>query len=111
MINQASDALKRGSPSAPRPSKLSADCGFGISALRPSFVIAGILLFGQLGTELAAEEMGYDRSHWSFQPRAVPLVPTFVDPAERTWLRNEIDAFILDRLKRSHLQPAPEADR
>jgi hypothetical protein len=79
--------------------------------LRPVFVIASILLLSQTGLELSADEAGYDRSHWSFRPRTTPQPPVFTEPADREWLRNEIDAFVLDRLKMSHLRPAPEADR
>jgi hypothetical protein len=60
-----------------------------------------------------AEEDGdvYDRSHWSFQPRAVVTPPTFAEAADRNWMRNGVDAFILARLKAAGLRPAPEADR
>jgi hypothetical protein len=58
-----------------------------------------------------ADEYVYDRSHWSFQPRATPVVPEFVDAADRAWVRNEIDAFNLARLTQIGLRPAPEANR
>ena len=49
----------------------------------------------------------YER-HWSFQPipKTVP-VPEIADK----WIREPIDAFILDRLRREKLEPAPEASR
>jgi hypothetical protein len=46
--------------------------------------------------------------HWAFVAPKKPAVPTVKNPA---WVRNEIDAFVLNRLEREGLQPAPEADR
>jgi hypothetical protein len=49
-----------------------------------------------------------DRAHWSFQtPRQ--FEPPKVNGAE--WVRNPIDAFILARLEKEGLKPAPAADR
>ena len=45
--------------------------------------------------------------HWAFVAPVRPDPP----PATDAWARNPIDAFILDRLEREGLQPAPEADR
>jgi mono/diheme cytochrome c family protein len=45
---------------------------------------------------------------WSLQPLSRPAVPRL--PAGG-WARNPIDAFILDKLRQRHLEPAPEADR
>ncbi|MBX3176323.1 MAG: DUF1553 domain-containing protein [Candidatus Hydrogenedentes bacterium] len=45
-------------------------------------------------------------SHWAFEAVARPEAP----PAG-AWARNEIDAFILRRLEREGLRPAPEAPR
>ncbi len=47
-------------------------------------------------------------SHWAFVPPQMPAVPAGLDSA---WVRNEIDSFILARLQREGLTPAPEADR
>jgi mono/diheme cytochrome c family protein len=47
-----------------------------------------------------------DRAFWSFQPIANPPVPTIPGDA---WSRNAVDCFILDRLQREQIQPAPEA--
>jgi hypothetical protein len=49
--------------------------------------------------------------HWSLRPRSRPAVPRFDDPAQQQWLPTPVDAFILDRLTRAGLRPAPEADR
>lgn len=46
-----------------------------------------------------------ERRHWSFQPRKNVSPPTVAGA------RNPIDAFILDRLAKEGLQPAPPVDR
>jgi hypothetical protein len=54
-----------------------------------------------------AEGAGY-RAHWSFEPpikRAPPPV------ARASWVRNPLDAWILSRLAKEGLAPAPEADK
>ncbi len=62
---------------------------------------------------LAAQSLGArtDQKHWSFRPRATQQAPRFTDPADRSWLRTPVDAFILAKLKENGLRPAPEADR
>jgi mono/diheme cytochrome c family protein len=45
---------------------------------------------------------------WSFQPVKRPAIPAVRD---RQWLRNPIDAFVLNRLERARLSPASNADR
>lgn len=52
-----------------------------------------------------------ERSHWSLQPRSVPAVPQFTTGAARDWVRNPIDAFILEELQAKRLTPALPADR
>jgi mono/diheme cytochrome c family protein len=47
-------------------------------------------------------------THWSFRPVAAPALPTVIDGS---WPRNGIDRFVLARLEREGLAPAPEADR
>jgi len=51
----------------------------------------------------------YDRDHWAFRELVRPDVPH--TQTLRDWPRNSIDEFILQRLVRSELTPAPEADR
>jgi Protein of unknown function (DUF1549)/Protein of unknown function (DUF1553)/Planctomycete cytochrome C len=46
--------------------------------------------------------------HWSFQPIKRPAVPAV---RNKTWPRNEIDAFVLARLEKENIEPSPEADR
>jgi hypothetical protein len=50
-------------------------------------------------------------AHWSFKPRTQPTLPTFAADSDRAWLHTSVDAFILQRLKKNGLRPAPEADR
>lgn len=47
-------------------------------------------------------------AHWAFTTPDRPLVPEAADPG---WPRNPIDHFVLARLEREDLAPAPEADR
>lgn len=46
--------------------------------------------------------------HWSFQPVKKPAVPKV---QRQGWTRNPVDAFILARLEKDRIEPAPEADR
>lgn len=46
--------------------------------------------------------------HWAFQPLAAQSPPAVQD---QKWVRNPIDAFVLSRLERSGLAPAPPAER
>ncbi len=78
-------------------------------------VLPCLLLIAILGPSAAAEPPAkpHDAAgeHWSLRPRRRPAVPTFHDAAGRAWVRSPIDAFILARLRRAGLTPAPEADR
>jgi hypothetical protein len=47
------------------------------------------------------------QKHWSFVPPKSPPLPTVRDSAR---IRNPIDAFVLARLERDGLRPAPEAE-
>ncbi|WP_461064436.1 DUF1553 domain-containing protein [Spirosoma horti] len=58
--------------------------------------------------------------HWAYQTVQRPDVPKIgtlwsrlglVDNDETDWAKNEIDHFILDKLKQDGLKPSPEADR
>jgi hypothetical protein len=48
------------------------------------------------------------RAHWSFVKPIRPPLPAVQQP---TWVRNEIDRFILARIEKEGLNPSPEADR
>jgi hypothetical protein len=47
-------------------------------------------------------------NHWSFQPLSRPTPPAVTRP---DWPRNDVDRFILARLEKEGLPPAPETDR
>jgi hypothetical protein len=49
------------------------------------------------------------QKHWSFIPPQRPALPTGLK--NPTWIRNPIDAFVLQRLEREGLQPSAEAER
>ena len=54
------------------------------------------------------EQQAEYQEHWSFSPVQRPEIPaTRTDP----WCRNDIDAFILQRLQQAGLTPSAEADR
>jgi hypothetical protein len=46
--------------------------------------------------------------HWSY---VKPVRPTLPKVKNASWVKNDIDFFILDRLERETLKPSPEADR
>jgi hypothetical protein len=48
------------------------------------------------------------KHHWAFINPTRPALPAVKNKA---WARNAIDYFVLDKLERAGLQPAPEADR
>jgi hypothetical protein len=50
---------------------------------------------------------GKKEVHWAFQPLRRSAVP----PTSGGWVRNPIDAFVLTRLSKEGLKPAPEAER
>ncbi|MEY3277415.1 MAG: hypothetical protein RL153_2683 [Verrucomicrobiota bacterium] len=47
-------------------------------------------------------------AHWSFVPPERPALPAVKDAR---WPRNELDRFVLSRIEREGLKPAPEADK
>ncbi len=53
--------------------------------------------------------------HWAFvKPQRPPLPPVSRDPAGSApngWIRNGIDQFVLARLEKAGMKPAPEADK
>ncbi|MCU1330598.1 MAG: hypothetical protein JWN34_5968, partial [Bryobacterales bacterium] len=48
------------------------------------------------------------RQFWSFQPLAKPAIPAVTD---KSWVRNNLDAFVLARLEEKHLKPVGQADK
>jgi len=57
-------------------------------------------------SRLSAHSRG--ASHWSFQPIRRPEVPVV---KKASWVRNPIDAFVLQRLEYEQIEPSPEADK
>jgi mono/diheme cytochrome c family protein len=47
-------------------------------------------------------------THWAFQTPTRPAVP---QPRNQGWIRNPIDAFVLERVERENVRPSDEADR
>lgn len=74
-------------------------------------LIFGILLLLPIEAAWPEEYSAEEREHWSLQPRLQAVVPTFTDVADREWIRNPIDAFVLKRLRSAGLSPAADADR
>ena len=46
-------------------------------------------------------------AHWAYVAPRRPEVPT---PRDRAWVRNPVDAFVLDKLEKAGLRPSPPAD-
>lgn len=50
------------------------------------------------------------QQHWAFIAPVSPPIPEFADEQFRQWIKNPIDAFILQRLQKEGLRPAPVAE-
>jgi hypothetical protein len=85
-------------PPAPRPALTAAEVG----VLR-AWIDQGAKVPAAVQTTSATRS-----AHWAFQPIGRPPVPA---GAGRHWVRNGIDAFVVARLEKERLAPAPEADR
>ncbi|MEP6755827.1 MAG: PSD1 and planctomycete cytochrome C domain-containing protein [Chthonomonadales bacterium] len=48
------------------------------------------------------------KKHWAYINPVKPAIPTVRNAA---WIRNPIDSFVLSRIEKAGLKPAPEADR
>ena len=59
-------------------------------------------------SEGAAVATRVESDHWAFQPLGESSPPAVKD---RAWVRNPIDAFVLNRLEGRSIQPSPEARR
>ncbi len=55
-----------------------------------------------------ASSMRRTSDHWSFQPVLRPPIPNV---AQQDWVRNPIDAFVLDRLETENIRPSAEAEK
>lgn len=67
-----------------------------------SMVLGGTLVFGNGVTEEAKA------NHWAFQPVERPSLPVVKD---KDWVKANLDRFILRRLEKENLKPAPDAPR
>jgi hypothetical protein len=50
------------------------------------------------------------QEHWAFVPPVAPPVPQFSDEQSQRWIKNPIDAFVLQRLQKEGLRPSPAAE-
>jgi hypothetical protein len=70
---------------------------------------AWIAFFWLFGRAVHGAESIYSRTnHWAFQPMSHPAPPSVT---HQDWPRNDLDRFILARLEKEKLAPAPEASR
>ena len=72
-------------------------------------MIARMLFFLLVATALSAADkidLAKGQKHWAFQPVKKPALPTVKNKA---WVKTSIDQFILARLEKAGLQPAPAA--
>ncbi|MFM8420216.1 MAG: DUF1549 and DUF1553 domain-containing protein [Verrucomicrobiota bacterium] len=79
--------------------------------MRVSRLLAGVLLAATTVARLGLGQTASKASeHWAFKAPAKPAVPRLKQPP-RGWPRNDLDAFILQRLQDEGLKPSPPADR
>src|SRR5262245_43145735 len=82
--------------------------------MRLKLFASGVMLISvAIGSEIAplGTYTPRERGHWAFVKRATPAVPSFQLASDTSWIRNPIDAFILQRLKKEGLKPSQPADR
>jgi hypothetical protein len=63
---------------------------------------------GTVWTASASKQPPPKPNHWSF---VVPKRPALPGVKNAAWVRTPVDRFILTRLEKEHIAPAPEADR
>jgi len=75
--------------------------------IRPAqLACASFLLL--LAPVVRSAPVDFVREHWSFKPVTQSAPPK---PTNQRWARNDVDRFILARLEKEGLKPAPETDR
>src|SRR5437870_12468448 len=79
--------------------------------MRRVFALAAVSCFCAIAAGTGETYSAAERRHWAFQPRAHPAIPSFSSPTDRRWVHNPVDAFILARLRKEGLKPAPPASR
>src|SRR5258708_6684010 len=80
--------------------------------MRPVSISIAYLAFSLTALSGAGSGESYtaaERRLWSFEPRSNPAVPSFSSAQDRAWAKGPIDSFILERLKKAGLTPAPPA--
>ncbi len=82
----------------------------GLAAVGLAFLLASALLGQEKDPPEPAKASvaPAEGPHWAFQKPRRPAVPAV---QRRDWVRTPVDAFILARLERAGLQPAPPASR
>ncbi|MBI1311520.1 DUF1549 domain-containing protein [bacterium] len=96
-------------PTATCCRRFAALIAFLLTLASPFFASAPCSLAEDESSTDEAPIMDVDRDHWAFRPLVRPEVPQAA--ALSDWPRNSIDEFILERLVKADLEPAPEADR
>ena len=71
-------------------------------------VLKGWIDQGAVWPDNAAGTEKTEKEHWAFKKPVKPAVPSVKNAR---WVRNEIDRFVLARLEKEKLKPAPEADK
>jgi hypothetical protein len=67
-----------------------------------------IVPFLALAWPALAESITNRTDWWSFKPARKPVVPAINDS---DWPRNQLDQFVLSKIREQKLSPSPEADR
>ena len=79
--------------------------------MRRAFVVTAVSCLCAIAAGTGETYSAAERRHWAFQPRSHAAIPSFSSPADRRWIHNPVDAFILARLQKEGLKPAPPASR
>ncbi len=69
-------------------------------------IVAAVILFAATVASAADKPNG----DWAFRPIKPPAVPTAPEK-HKSWVRNPVDAFVLEKLQTNGLTPSAEADR
>src|SRR5581483_2729198 len=97
-----------------RPGLLTQLYANGEAAMHLKLIASGVMLVSLVMASDVAPLGSYtqrERGHWAFVKRATPAVPEFSLATDTAWVKNPVDAFILQRLRKEGLRPSPPADR
>jgi len=92
-------AHQQGAPKMPPSGKLAA---------RQIAEVSQWIAEGAAWPSIKAQAAADRAKHWAFQPVRRPAIPTVKN---RAWVKSPIDAFVLAKLEKQGLRPAPPADR